>query len=214
MKHRKRHPVLTILIILLCLVLILFFLIRARISPIIADLAMTVVEDRASDVIVEAVEHELESGQINCDQLVFLEKDASGNVTALRSNMLEINRLKVAVLNDLRERVLRLGQDDLSIAIGNLFVPELFSGRGPKIPVRILSVTASDAQFASRLSEAGINQTLHQIIMNVTVTVTVLLPTGTIPVNSATEVVISETVLIGTVPNSYVNFTGQALTEE
>ena len=214
MKRRKKRLLLTILIVLLCLALILFFLIRARISPIITDLAMTVVEDRASDVIIESVEHELESGLIDCNQLVILEKDTSGNVTALRTNMLQINRLKVAVLNDLRERVLRLGQDDLSIAIGNLIIPELFSGRGPGIPVRVLSVTASDAQFASRLSEAGINQTLHQIIMNVTVTVTVLLPTGTIPVNSTTEVVISETVLIGTVPESYVNFTGQELTGE
>lgn len=214
MKCRKFHRIWSISILVIFLSVLAFLVFRARISPIIEDFAITVVEDRASDVIVEAVDHELEGEQVDYSQLVFLEKDIQGNITALRTNTLEINKLKVAVLNELRDRITRLGKDDLSIALGNLILPELFSGRGPRIPVRILSVTASDAQFASQLLDAGINQTLHQIIMNVTVTVMVLLPTGTIPVNSATEVVISETVLIGTVPNSYVNFTGQPLTEE
>ena len=95
--------------------------------------------------------------------------------------------------------------DELGIPLGNIFLPELLSGRGPLLPVKIISVSSSDAKFMNRFSEAGINQTLHQIVIEVILAATALTPVGTTTVQVSSQVVVAETVIVGTVPNSYIN---------
>ena len=140
--------------------------------------------------------------------MVYLEKDTAGNITALKTNMAEMNRLKTSILSLLDDRIYDISIDDISIPIGSLLFPDLFYGRGPKLPVRIISCSTSSAEFRNLFSEAGINQTLHQIALDVTVTISVMLPTGSLDVDVASEVIVAETVIVGTVPDHYVNFDG------
>ena len=76
------------------------------------------------------------------------------------------------------------------------------------IPVHILSIRNSDAAFRSNFSQAGINQTIHQLIMLVSVDVAVLVlgQTGSFTVTS--EVVVAETVIVGDVPNTFLQTGG------
>ncbi len=208
MKHRIRHRALLLLLLLSVLCLIMLLVMRSRIAPIAEDLAVAMLSDRASDIIVAAVGEQLEEAQIDYDRLVYLEKDTSGNITALRTNMLEINQLKVLVLEAIGERIVRLSEEDLSIALGSLLAPEFFSGRGPKLPVRVIAVSSSDAEFESQLTAAGINQTLHQIVLHVSLSMTVLLPTGTTTLDTTTQVIVAETVLVGMVPDTYFELDG------
>ena len=92
---------------------------------------------------------------------------------------------------------------DLGIPIGNLILPEFLSGRGPNIPVNIISIRNSDAAFYSNFTEAGINQTLQQILMSVSVDVTVLVLGRTESFTVASQVVVAETVIVGQVPDTF-----------
>ena len=76
------------------------------------------------------------------------------------------------------------------------------SGKGPAVPVSIISIRNSDASFSSNFTQAGINQTLHQIIMQVSIDVAVLIlgQTNDFTVNS--QVVIAETIIVGQVPET------------
>ena len=68
------------------------------------------------------------------------------------------------------------------------------------------SVGAPGAYFENTFTAAGINQTKHQIRLVVDVSVSILLPgftTGTRVRNSFT---VAETVIVGTVPESYTYF--------
>ena len=128
----------------------------------------------------------------------------------MKTNMTEINRLKTDILNLINDEILALDTSDIGIPLGSLFLPEFFSGNGPAIPVHILSIRNSDANFASHFSEAGINQTLHQLIMEVNVDVSVLVlgQTSSFAVNS--EVVVAETVIIGDVPQTFLQTGGKS----
>ena len=97
---------------------------------------------------------------------------------------------------------------DIGIPLGSLFLPEFLSGKGPVIPVRVLSVRNSDASFVSHFSQAGINQTLHQLTMEVSVDVAVLVlaKTESFPVTS--QVVVAETVIVGAVPQTFLQTGG------
>ena len=122
--------------------------------------------------------------------------------------MSEINRLKTDILNIINDEILALDTSDIGIPLGSLFLPEFLSGRGPAIPVHILSIRNSDATFASNFSQAGINQTLHQLTMVVSVDVAILVlgQTSNFTVNS--EVVVAQTVIVGDVPNMFLNTGG------
>ena len=122
--------------------------------------------------------------------------------------MSEVNRLKTDILNIINDEILALDTSDLGIPLGSFFLPELFSGKGPEIPVHILSIRNSDAVFSSNFCQAGINQTLHQLIMTVSVDVAILVlgQTDSFTINS--EVVVAETVIVGAVPNTFLQTGG------
>jgi sporulation protein YunB len=117
--------------------------------------------------------------------------------------MSEINRLKTDILNIINDQILSADTSHLGIPIGSLFLPELFSGVGPSIPVRILSIRNSDASFSSDFTQAGINQTLHQLTMEVSVDVSVLILAEITSFSVTSEVVVAQTIIVGDVPDTF-----------
>jgi len=136
------------------------------------------------------------------------EKDLDGRITALKTNIGEVNRLKTDILNIINDEILALDHSDIGIPMGSLLLPELLSGRGPSIPVHILSIRNSDANFVSHFSQAGINQTLHQVTMQVSIDVAVLVLGRTSSFTMCSEVLVAETVLVGDVPDTYLQTGG------
>lgn len=205
---RKIRRLLHLLLVILVAVCLGFLMLRSRYRDVIRDLAETQVKNTTSDLTNDAIAKQIAEGIIQYDRIVYFEKDLDGRITALKTNMSEVNRLKTDILNLINDEILALDTSDIGIPLGSLFLPELFSGKGPAIPVRILSIRNSDATFASKFSQAGINQTLHQLTMVVSVDVAVLVlgQTSSFTVNS--EVVVAETVIVGEVPSTFLQTGG------
>ncbi|MCQ2418305.1 MAG: sporulation protein YunB [Clostridia bacterium] len=176
-----------------------------RLYPMIEKVAAVNVDNDAAGAINRAIDAVIDEGKISYDRLILLEKDENGNITALQTNMAEANRLKTEVLAEIGKEISDLSVEQLSIPLGSVLFPELLSGSGPMITVRVLAVRTSYARFVNRFSAAGINQTLHQIVMHVGITVTVALPSGTMDVPVISDIVVAETVIVGSVPETFVN---------
>lgn len=185
-----------------------FLMFRSRYRDVIRELAQTQVKNTTSDLTNDAIAKQIADGIIQYDRIVYFEKDLDGRITALKTNMSEVNRLKTDILNIINDEILALDTSDIGIPFGSLFVPEFLSGKGPMIPVHILSIRNSDASFASNFSQAGINQTLHQLTMLVSVDVSVLVLGQTNSFTITSEVVIAETVIVGDVPNTFLQTGG------
>lgn len=213
MDRRKRTRRRLVLVVMILFAASLLLFLRLYVAPMVQELSMAIVESKASTVINEAIEGELQSGEIDYDKIIYLEKDVNGTITALRTNINEINRLKTHILSEIDGMLLSLDVNEVGLPLGSLILPELFSGSGPKLPVRVMAVSTSEAEFRNVFSEAGINQTSHQIMMDVTITMTILTPVGTESVTAASTVVVAETVIVGSVPDSYVHV-NQSRTEE
>ncbi len=189
--------------IILVLTVGLTMLFRLRLAPMAERLMATQVDNQASDAINAAIDEQIAAGEIDYSRMITVEKDAQGNVTALRTNIAEINRLKTSVLQRVDARLQNLSMEELGVPIGSIVLPELLSGRGPKIPVRVLAVRTSDAVFRSSFTGAGINQTKHSITIDVHVVITILTWTGTQEISVDSAVVAAETVIVGNVPTTY-----------
>lgn len=193
---------------LLIACIIAFFALRSRYFDAIASLAQTQVKNTTSDLINDAIDKQIESDNIQYDRMIYFEKDLNGKITALKTNIGEVNRLKTDILNLINDEILALDTTDLGVPIGSLILPEFLSGRGPGIPVQILSIRNSDGEFTSHFSEAGINQTLHQIVMDVSVDVSVLILGKTSSFTVSSHVVVAETIIVGQVPETFFNTGG------
>ena len=196
------------LLIVLFILAVLFLTMRSRYRDVISDLAKTQVMNSTSDLTNDAIARQIAEGNILYDRIVYFEKDLNGRITALKTNMSEVNRLKTDILNLINDEILALDTTDLGIPLGNLFLPELLSGKGPGIPVHILSIRNSDASFSSHFSEAGINQTLQQLIMEVSVDVAVLVLGDTNSFTVSSQVVVAETIIVGDVPQTFLQTGG------
>lgn len=199
-RHRGRVLAACLLLLAACLLFL-----RLTVGPLVQELAKAIVSNKASSIINEAVEAQLRSDDIDYDSIIYLEKDYNGAVTALKTNINEINRLKTEILSVIDTMLLELDVNEVGLPLGSLILPEFFSGTGPTLPVKVLSVSTSDADFHNEFAEAGINQTSHRIYMEVQITMTILTPVGTEAVTASSTVVVAETVIVGTVPGSYVD---------
>jgi sporulation protein YunB len=202
--RRRAKKVLRAVVILLLLAAVLLGLFRYQYRDTIRALAQTQVINSTSDLINDAIDRQIESGNIQYDRIVYFEKDLNGRITALKTNMSEVNRLKTDILNLINDEILSLDTSDLGIPLGSLFLPEFLSGRGPEIPVHILSIRNSDGSFESYFTEAGINQTLQQLRMNVCVDVAILVLGRSETFTVTSQVVVAETIIVGQVPDTFL----------
>lgn len=205
---RKLRVAVWILVMSLLTGIVGFAVFRYKYAAIIRELAYTQVKNTTSDLISDSIAQQVNMGEIAYDRIVYFEKDLDGEITALKTNIGEINRLKADLLNIINREMLALEESDLSIPLGNFFLPEVLSGHGPQIPVHILSIRNSEADFYSEFSQAGINQTLHQVTMVVSVDVSVLVLGKAESFTVTSQVIVAQTVIVGKVPDTFLQTGG------
>ena len=207
MVHRFRRIIFAILLLLVvCIGIVVCF--RWRYGNVICELAQTQVKNATSDLINDAIDKQIQSGNIQYDRIVYFEKDLDGRITALKTNMSEVNRLKTDTLNIINDEILALDASALGIPIGSLVLPEFLAGRGPAFPIHIISIRNSDAAFHSNFTEAGINQTLQQLTMDISIDVSVLTLGEIMNFTVTSQVVVAETVIVGQVPETLIQTGG------
>ena len=187
-------------------VLTLVITAAVQMRPLLASLATTKVSNTVPRIVSEAVYQAIEDGEIRYDGLVTFEKDETGQITAVRSNMAAFNHLQADILDTILTRIDQVSARELSIPVGTLTGFSLLAGRGPRISVRMESVGSSEANFHNEFVSAGINQTKHQIILTVDVSVSILLPGFTTATKVSNSFIVAETVIVGSVPDTYTYF--------
>lgn len=198
-KKKKRA-----LIALLILLPIAFFIFEAdrHFREMSAEIALSDASDVVTYTINNAVMEKLSSGQYPYDYFVTLEKDAEGRVSAITTNMSRVNEVAAALLKTVIDAT-NNGVLDVNIPLGNLSGVSIFLGRGPAVPVRIIMLTSSFSDFQNQLTSAGINQTKHQIILELAVDIDVLIPWQIMSTRVVSRILIAETIIVGSVPNTY-----------
>ena len=206
-RHTARRALARVLLLsAVVLALTMLFLATTQMQPLLESLATTRVSNTVNRIVSEAVDEAIETGNITYSDLISFEKDNEGKISAIYSNMAAFNRLQSKILDIILARIDQVPARDLSIPVGSLTGSVLLAGRGPSISVRMESVGSSSAWFENEFTSAGINQTKHQIVLNIDVAVSILLPgfsTATVVSNAVT---VAETVIVGSVPDTYTYF--------
>lgn len=184
----------------------LAFIATSHLRSMLGSLAVTRVSNMVGRVVTEAVSDAVSSGEIQYNNLITLEKNASGGIAAMQSNMAEFNRLQSTITQEILDRLGEMSDIDLRIPIGTLTGSALLAGRGPGFSVRMQTTGSCSARFENQFTHAGINQTTHSILLCVDVSMSILLPGFRTGTNVSNTFSVAETIIVGDVPDTYTYF--------
>ncbi len=173
-------------------------------TPLVA-LTESRIRNQIIHVAEEAVGEVLYRQGASYSDMVSLQTGKSGEITTLSTDTVQLNQLRNAVMEQVITQVEDLDAEELGIPLGLLTGWDLLSATGPKLPVRVLSVASASGNYRNDFISAGINQTLHRIFLDVTILVRVLLPGGIVETEVMVPISVAETVIIGQVPQTYLN---------
>lgn len=203
-KNNKR--VLGFRLMLIGIILIfLVYLIDMRIRPIITAITTYNSQITATRLINQAVYDELSNGEYQYDNLVSLTSNSNGDIIAIESNMLSINTLKTRITDRMNETMAEISISEVPVSMGTLTGLRFLYNRGPKINIKIMPRGHIKTQLVSSFESAGINQTLHQINLQISVNISAIIPGYTSSVDVVTNYTVAETVIVGTVPEGYTH---------
>ncbi len=206
--RRRRRAAEQLLLSVILGVGMAFFLIHqfdAALRPQLVALAQAKLCNQLTLISNETVTEALAQQALTYSDMVFIQSAQNGGVSTLSTDTVRLNRLRSAVIGEVVMQVESLDSHSLGIPLGALTGIDLLSAVGPALPVQVLSVATADGQYRNDFTGAGINQTLHRVLLDITVTAQLLMPGGIVETTVSTPVCIAETVIIGQVPQTYLN---------
>ncbi len=184
--------------------LILFLCLDALIRPIVIKSASMITENELTALINESVNEFLEAEEIDYNDLAVIKLNKNGEISAISANSITVNKIKSGITLNITEKLNSHQKEFIKVPIGNLFNSFLLNGRGFNLKVKLTGYSFVHTDVKSEFKENGINQTLHRIYLTVSLKANTHIGTVTHSEEIKTKILLSETVLVGNVPEVYV----------
>ena len=178
-------------------------MLERNLESVILDMAHARAEAMAVEYINEAV-RDVMGNQITYEDMITVRTDTAGRITLLQANAVQMNELATVTALQAQARLESADAQSVSIPLGAALGVPFLSGLGPRIQVKVVPVSAVSAAFYTEFESAGINQTRHKIYLSLHTTVRLVIPSGARQVTLGSQVLIAESIVVGQVPESYV----------
>lgn len=187
-----------------------FWLIDFRIRPCIRELARV----RARQIAIENIQKTVQSQiapELEYAELVELRLTTDGKVAYLHSKTGAINRISAATTLIVQQCLNKIHSDTVRIPVGQIFGLKSLAGYGPLLPVKIIPVGVVESSIKDRFDSAGINQIRHKIYVRIKTAVKMVAPLVGDEIVIVTDVPLTETIIMGEVPNLFLGIGGTIL---
>lgn len=204
---RKKRIILKLLIIIAVIAIVIVSMIsyfKGNIIPVIATMSEATVRSLAVTAINNA-SHIVIDETLDYASLVHIERDDNGDIKLIQANTVKINRLARDLANLAEKNVEDIKAQTISLPIGAFTGSVVLAGMGPAVDVELLPIGSVTCDFVSNFEEVGINQTKHSIYINVNTVISIILPVSSLPVSVTTSVLVVENIIVGDVPDVYLN---------
>ncbi|MBQ7579513.1 MAG: sporulation protein YunB [Clostridia bacterium] len=199
----KRKTALKGIIVFLAIFITLSLYMHFIATPLIIKSAEAQIKVYADRAVISAVSDAM-NRNITYDDLIHIVTDSSGKISMIQANSIQINTLSKIIGKNAIDNLNLKSKLAVLVSIGAFTGVPALSGIGPKIPFNIQPYGDANCVFESKFLQAGINQTQHKIYLNVNCEISAVLPFKKIVVNSSSDVLICESVIIGDIPSTYL----------
>ncbi len=198
---KKRRRIAVALVSFMLIGLVVFF--QRNVTGVLKSISEASMRSITTVAVNDAIYYTL-SDHIRYEDLVNVERSEEGDILAITSNSLQINRIARDTAYMSQQNLQTMSEDGIDIPLGAFTGVEAWAGFGPKIRMKIIPISNVACKFVSKFETAGINQTKHSIYLEIVADISIIMPSGTSNFASLTEVLICESVLLGKVPDTYL----------
>lgn len=177
-----------------------------KMRPLIQTFAVHQAQVAATRAINDAVEEVLTQEEITYSDLVTLQENSQGEIRAIETKVIEFNLLRSRLTRAIDSRLQNRGEQIIHIPVGTLIGGSFLSGRGPRITFKVIPAGYVHTELENVFSSAGINQTLHQIVLHISAEVAAVIPGYTVSTTTKLDFCVAETVIVGAVPEMFADF--------
>ncbi|WP_298482394.1 sporulation protein YunB [uncultured Ruminococcus sp.] len=207
---KRRARLRSLLIFGIAASLLVTLLIRTdrAIRPNLCAVCESETQQFASRFMADSIAEVLAEESYSYSDFATLVYDSSGNVTAVETMTQNVNAMQSAMLTKVQDRLDACRDVTLEVSLGTATGVWLFAGRGPHVSVRLMPIGNASVKLISALESAGVNQTCHTIRAEVTAEIQAAIPFSQTTAQVHYSCLITETVIVGSVPESYLEFGG------
>ena len=186
------------------ILLISFLLLDAKLRPALYDLAALEAYAISSKTVNSAVEKFLSENAPSYSEIISIHCNENNAVTGITTDIVKLNLFKSQVTNAIDNQFNRNGKTEITVSLGTASGIEIFADFGPYINVDVGFSSSTQSDFENIFTSAGINQTLHSVMLNIETTVILTMSGKRIPQTVATSFCVAQTVIVGNVPGVMV----------
>jgi sporulation protein YunB len=200
----KRAKKLKIILALLCTVLLgmlIFF--QHNVTKVLISISQATIRSITTVAVNDAIYYTL-NDSLRYEDLVTISYDQDGTVTSIESDSLKINRIARDTAYLSQENLNRMSAEGILVPLGALTGIEALAGFGPQINIKIIPISNVECRFVSKFEGVGINQTKHSLYLEIVSDISIILPSKSTNLASTIEVLICESVIVGKVPQVYL----------
>ena len=199
----KKHRVFALLLAVAIGVILAFIYFQRNVTRVLISISEATMRASTTVAVNDAVYYTL-SDEIRYEDLVKLTRREDGEILAIAANPLKINKIARDTASISQSNLKNLSLNGIPVPLGALTGIEALAGVGPNINFRIIPVSSVTCAFSSNFESVGINQTKHSIYLNVIADISIVMPSRTENFAVATDILIGESVIVGTVPDAYL----------
>jgi len=199
----KKRKIIAFFIFLFSIFAFFMIYIHYIVSPLLVNSTKAKMQVLANKSVDYAVTEAM-SSFVTYDDLIKINRDESGEIKTMQANSSKINNISRMVTQIALARLVDISHEPLKIKLGAFSGISALSSLGPNINFDIYPYGDIFCNFSSVFVEAGINQTQHKIYINIDAIIRVVFPLETVEVKSKSDVLICESVIIGTIPETYL----------
>lgn len=145
------------------------------------------------------------SDKINYENLIDVQKNSNGDVIYMSANTYKINKINTSVAKNGKSFIEKELKNGIKVPILAFLGIDIISGYGREINFKSLSVSSVKCDFSSEFASVGINQTKHTLYLIAETEIFIDIPLNRCSRKFDTKVLISESVIVGNVPDIYLS---------
>ncbi len=204
MAEKRRRHFARVVVLAALLATSLFILLEKNLSQTLLDMAYATAHSIALETVNRAAQQVVGEG-IDYSELMDVQLDSLGRVSMLRANTMRMNQLATQTAIMAQEQLNSIENQMVEIPLGAALGIRVLGGAGPRISVQIVPIGAVNTYYETEFETAGINQTRHKIFLTLETSVSLIVPANSRMVSVTSTVPIAESIIIGQVPDSFVD---------
>lgn len=205
-KQRQRRSMvllLSLFLIVTALVSWAVWFVKTVVEPSMEDIGTMRARSLVTKMVNKAINDQFRK-DINAGELLMHKTNENGETVMVQADTKAINLLTTEISKELQEEYRKMGEEIIKVPAGALLGSKIFSQTGPKVNMKVIPLSVSGMDFKTEFESQGINQTKYKVYIRLKSQVKVLAPFSEKTLNTSSTILIAEAVILGGVPDSYV----------